>query len=350
MPLQAKKWLDSAILEDLSQVERILEQGVGSSLAVPQELSKKLVAAGGKRIRPYLMCLTHRSIAKSAITGPSPRGTLQDLYTLAAVAEWVHTATLFHDDVLDSSPTRREMPAAHTIHGNKVAILVGDFVYAEAFNLLMDRGLLAPSKALAVTIKRVVEGELVQHKMVLDRSLSEAEYHLIAQAKTASLFAWCTETGAWISGIEEYSVAREFGLALGHAFQMADDLIDTFEDGDVTTWCESAPPLPIVLAAKRSREVARLWSLIPQQDDPASLAKMMGELQSICREPKLIEDCLNMIESRLNDAQSKLQILGAVNDLSWAIGAIWQRALEGAALSRQSLQGFKDFELKFQER
>jgi hypothetical protein len=131
---------------------------------------------------------------------------------------------------------------------------------------------------------------------------------------------------------------------------MADDLIDTFEDGEVTSWCESAPPLPIVLAAKRSKEVARLWSLIPLQSDPASLAKMMGELQSICREPKLIEDCLNMIEARLNDAQSKLQILGAVNDLSWAIGAIWQRALEGAALSRQSLQGFKDFELKFQER
>jgi len=334
MPLEtASLSVDETLASDLVEVEKKLQSGVRSSLALPRELSERLVLAGGKRIRPLLMCLTYRSLkAERALL---ERASAADLHTLAAVAEWVHTATLFHDDVIDASPTRRQAPAAHILHGNKVSILVGDFVYAEAFSLLMDRGLLDPSRELASTIKSLVEGELLQHQVLGARSLDIREYDLIAQAKTASLFAWCTGTGAWVAGFPDFKIARAYGNDLGFAFQMADDLLDTYtfnpDSGnlkELTEWVESAPPLPVVLAAESFPKVNEIWNGLKAEPS------MVRELQSYCRNESVISRCSERMHAVLRSAEKHQSHLGQSESLKSALKIISDRAAEGIAAAK----------------
>ena len=340
--------LDQEALADLLQVEELLRKGVRSTESVPEELAERLVQSGGKRIRPYLTCLTYRSLLKQA-SKPKVRADLEDLWSLASVSEWVHTATLFHDDVLDASLTRRGSPSAHVTHGNKVAILVGDFVYAEAFALLMDRGLLEPSKQLASTVKSIVSGELIQHRVATDRSLSLVDYDKIARAKTGALFAWCTGTGAWMAGSTEISAAESFGRSLGYAFQMADDLIDTFEidaltasGGELLQWVESAPPLPLVIAAEISpsevrAQITQAWGECSRPHHALETQRqMVHKLQTFCRTELVLGECSKRVEQLLSEAEADLRKFGALEGLSWALATIGQRALEGIALGRLS--------------
>lgn len=321
---------DDALGRDLAHIEEKLAAGVRSSLTLPRELGDRLVKAGGKRIRPLLMCASYRSFQGRNL---SDRCTLEDLHTLAAVAEWVHTATLFHDDVLDASPTRRDLPSAHMLHGNKIAILVGDFVYAEAFSLLMDRGLMEPSRELASTIKKLVEGELLQCEIARNRELDFNDYLRVANAKTAALFSWCTGTGAWAAGSPLVAMAQDFGAKLGLAFQMADDLFDTYtltphqaQKAELVEWVESAPPLPLVLAGE---QVSQLWKPVEPNAD------RIAEMQRICRDPALVKRCLDEIESCLDTARGLLKIFGSHPILSTSIELIHARALEGVQLAQR---------------
>ncbi len=328
---------DDDLSVDLEDVEKKLLSGVRSSLHLPEVLADRLVRAGGKRIRPLLMCLTYRSL-KHSRQDLSDRASHSDLTTLAAVAEWVHTATLFHDDVIDASPTRREHPAAHVLHGNKVAILVGDFVYAEAFALLMERGLLDPSRELARTIKSLVEGELLQHSVYLQRSLSLDEYDRIAKAKTAALFAWCTATGAWVAGYPDSEKAYSFGSALGFAFQMADDLFDTYSidpdtaaSKEIEEWTESSPPFPIVMASQKFKEVSELWTALSPD------AQKIRRLQELCRDEEVLKNCRARINETLDYARSTLKNLGDSPQLRSAIEIIAKRADQAYGVAQPQL-------------
>jgi octaprenyl-diphosphate synthase len=319
---------------DLARVEAILEGGVRSNLDLPRELSQRLVLSGGKRIRPLLLCLARLSLARPGLT---PRAGDKEAHMLAAVAEWVHTATLFHDDVLDASPERRGQAAAQVLHGNKVAILVGDFVYAEAFARLMDCGLLECSKTLATTIQRLVEGELLQHRICLDRSCNTADYDRVAHAKTASLFGWCTGSGAWVAGVESFEAAGRYGEALGYAFQMADDLLDTFELNPhaadpslLKEWILSAPPLPVVLAASEIPAVAALWASLDAEADVLSQRRAISELQRLALDPRVVTACQARIRGALATADDCLRTLGAeASPLAEAAQWIRARAEQG---------------------
>ncbi len=321
------------VARDLESVEAKLRAGVRAEEALPRELADYLVASGGKRLRPMLMLLAFRGFRSAQ--GLKPRAELDDVHTLASVAEWVHTATLFHDDVLDASAERRGREAAQILHGNKTAILVGDFVYAEAFSLLMDRGLLFPSKSLATTMKTLVEGELLQHQLVLNRRFDLDVYDRIAKAKTASLFAWCTETGAWAAGLEDFGAAKIFGLELGFAFQMADDYFDTYGfdpktggDDALEEWCESAPPLAVCLAARESPRVAELWSTLLTRNE-AGRREQVAELLKHLRQRPLIEACQVRIRTSLEAADRALAQLGGNASLTEAASLIRDRAQQG---------------------
>lgn len=328
--------------QDLQAVEELLWNGVRSSAYVPRDLARELVRAGGKRIRPYLTCLSYRSFDgqkhKSRVT---PR----ELHTLAAVSEWVHTATLFHDDVLDASPVRRDKPSAHILHGNKTAILVGDFVYAEAFALLMDAGLLDPSRELASTIKTVVEGELLQHKVATERSVDFGDYTRICRAKTAALFGWCTETGCWAAGSELYPLAGDFGIRLGEAFQMADDLFDTFSIDPrtatpeiLTEWIESSAPLPVVLAAEEDPRVQSLWSDLALNQSVESKRTLVREILSFCRRETVVGRCLQNIRALLDEARDFQARLGDNPLLLHALELIQTRADLGAQSAKEAVK------------
>ena len=325
--------------QDLEAVESLLHAGVRSSLSLPRELSERLVASGGKRIRPLLVTLSYRSVHNS-LGSKMARATLTDLHQLAAVAEWVHMATLFHDDVLDHTHERRGQKTAHTIAGNKNAILVGDFVYAEAFALLMDRGLLVPSQKLAHTVKRLVEGELIQHRVCRERSAQMDDYIRIALSKTASLFAWCTETGAWAAGFEDPSVAFTAGLELGKAFQMADDLSDTFawdpetaHFSSVLEFADSAPPLPLVIAATEDKSVLEAWSKLDVNGNPDRLRREVVNLVHQLRRQSWIHASADRVQQSLAVATQALRQMQASESLLATvqlIGDLSERALESA--------------------
>jgi|GEM_PF-663967 len=326
---------------DLAAVEELLRGGVRSTQSLPRELGEYLVSSGGKRIRPLLMILTYRGFQGAKLTA---RLSPEDLHVLASVAEWTHTATLFHDDVLDASDKRRNKTAAHVLHGNKVAILVGDFVYAEAFALLMERGWLEPSRELATTIKTLVEGELLQYQVVKNRSLDMAEYERIARAKTAALFAWCTWTGAWGAGFGQPLVARDFGALLGYAFQMADDLFDTYSldaatasDAELVEWAESSPPLPVVQASLDNPEVRKLWTDLPLAQGSA-LREAIVRISDLCLETPVIDTCQRRINDALAEASAKLAQLGNPSSLAQAVALIRARGHEGLEVARTKSQ------------
>jgi octaprenyl-diphosphate synthase len=336
---------ETSASEDLLRVEEVLKTAIRSSTSAPRELGNRLIDAGGKRLRPFLVCLTFRSLSNSQKL--QARGTEEDLFHLAAVSELVHTATLFHDDVIDHSESRRGMTTAHILAGNKNAVLVGDFVYAEAFFVLMERGLLNPSKELAGTVKGLVDGELLQHAMSLERSLDRHSYEQVALAKTGTLFGWCTGTGAWLAGSEHFALAKEFGRTLGYAFQMADDLIDTYEiipqtasEADLLSWIDTAPPLPLVLAAEiedhhGNSVVASQWKRALNVA-PAERANLVHKLQEAARNSAVIRASLEKIQDALSSARKQLETLGLTTDLSWTIDRIWERAQQGAKLSEAS--------------
>lgn len=349
-PTNLGEFFEPRCLSDLAATEEILNQSVRSQLALPREVSTRLVSAGGKRIRPLLMSLVFRSLRR-AFPEISLRAPETALPLLGAVAEWVHTATLFHDDVLDASPTRRNLPAAHLIEGNKVAVLVGDFVYAEAFALLMDQGLLEPSQKLAHTVKSLVEGELMQHMAVNSRSLDRLSFEKITQAKTGALFAWCTGTGAWLAGMDNLEKTFELGTKLGIAFQIADDLLDTY-DIDPTTgsqavlqqWVESAPPLPLIVAsevldAPELKRLHDLWRDL-RSTESTSLNKIREDVHGILhllRLPQVLQKCEQEFTSRMGEAEAILREFRIEPDLKWATEAIKKRASAGLLLGGSAL-------------
>ncbi len=341
--------INSLCLMDLARTEELLAESVRSQLALPTEVASRLVSAGGKRIRPFLMSLIYRSLCKSQ-SSLNPRGDADHIPFLGAVAEWVHTATLFHDDVLDASPTRRNFPAAHLIEGNKVAVLVGDFVYAEAFALLMDRGLLEPSKNLAYTVKSLVEGELMQHLSVSNRTLNREQFEKITRAKTGALFAWCTGTGAWLAGIENLRPTFELGSTLGFAFQIADDLLDTFDmdpntanDALLRQWCESAPPLPLIVAAEvldtaESTELKDLWIALrpPEGISNEKMRRFIEQILNLLRRPRVLETCKIEFNNHMTQAENILNKFQIKKDLDWALEAIRHRADAGLNLALEN--------------
>jgi len=351
----SKTWLpaesEAAFLAaaDLQGVENVLKNAIRSSLPDPKALADRLILSGGKRLRPFLLSLTARSLSekiKSSQNISPPRASDEDLHHLGAVSELVHTATLFHDDVIDQSETRRNLTSTHILHGNKCAILVGDFVYAEAFFVLMERGLLEASRKLASTVKTIVEGELLQLQCAQTRSLKIDEYLQIATAKTASLFGWCTGTGAWVSGSPEFEKAEQFGLLLGLAFQMADDVIDCFEinpftaeEQELDSWFESAPPFPLIVATLQSGQSTMIESSWSQKFSSLSLLQKrecINSLQKMCANSVSLNHVLSQIKDVLFKADFLLSDLNIFKEMSWTTRSILARAEQGAALAQSA--------------
>lgn len=324
----------------LAAVEECLRARLSSSTPYPPELSERLLAAGGKRIRPLLLISTFESIKNSE--GISGRVRSEDLHQLGAVAELVHTATLFHDDVIDHSTERREMPTAQFLYGNKIAILVGDFVYAEAFARLMERAFLYPSQRLAKTIQQLVEGEILQHEIISKREFDREQLVQIAKLKTASLFAWCSETGAWATGRNDLlAEAFAFGHHLGLAFQLIDDVLDTLAASENLSeqFCRefvaSAPSFPMMMLCEHSQAHYDLWKKLPQESSEVQ-KEIITTLIEGCKDIALLRMSKDLISESLNLATDLAERLGKSETLMSLIAQLEVRAklaLEGRSLA-----------------
>lgn len=243
---------------DMVRVNALITARMQSEVAVIPALADHLIAAGGKRLRP-LLC-----VAAARLCGT--RG--DNHHRLAAAVEFIHTATLLHDDVVDSSSLRRGKVAAHLIWGAPSSVLVGDFLFARAFELMVETGSLRALDILSKASAVITQGEVLQLMKAFDLNLSQADYIEIISSKTAALFAAASESGAVSSGVAEDRVTAlyTYGLNLGLAFQIQDDVLDyqgSAADlgknaGD--DFAEGKSTLPLILAMHATRATdAPFW-------------------------------------------------------------------------------------------
>ncbi len=248
-------WLCALVTGDMTAVDRLIHERLGSAVPLIPDLARHLVDSGGKRLRPLL------TIAAARLNGY--RGT--DHLKLAAAVEFIHTSTLLHDDVVDVSGLRRGKIAANVVWGNKSSVLVGDYLFSRAFQLMVEVGDVDVLNVLANAAAVIAEGEVLQLRSANNLATTEEDYLRIIAAKTAALFAAAAEAGAMIAGgARDYVRAmRTYGHDLGIAFQLIDDTLDysgrqaqmgksvgdDFREGKVT--------LPVILAYSRAGETAK---------------------------------------------------------------------------------------------
>jgi octaprenyl-diphosphate synthase len=208
----------SIIAADMAQVDRVIARRLDSGVPLVSQVSQYIISAGGKRVRPALLLLTAGALGY--------QGTQH--HNLAAVVEFIHTATLLHDDVVDESTLRRGRPTANESFGNPASVLVGDFLYSRAFQMMVDSGEMRVMEILSEATNVIAEGEVLQLMNMHDASLDEAGYLRVIRSKTAKLFEASTRLAAVIaqSSPEVENACAEYGQALGTAFQVIDDVLD----------------------------------------------------------------------------------------------------------------------------
>jgi octaprenyl-diphosphate synthase len=249
--------MQALVSDDLAAVEILLEARAASPVAVIPNLSGYIVSAGGKRLRPMITLMAAHAVGKAN----------EATHALAAAVEFIHTATLLHDDVVDESNLRRGKPAAKQIWGNKASILVGDFLFARAFNLLVEANSLPILNKLATASTTIAEGEVRQLAAMSARDLPTEDYLAIIEAKTGALFEAAAETGAMSGGGDEAAAhaLALYGKNLGLAFQIIDDALDY---GGTTTvigksvgddFREGKITLPVIIARRRGEDEDRAF-------------------------------------------------------------------------------------------
>ena len=244
------------ISDDMRGMDAVIAQRLTSDVPLVSQVSRYIIAAGGKRLRPALLLLMCGALGY--------RG--DQRLNLAAVVEFIHTATLLHDDVVDESTLRRGRATANEAFGNPASVLVGDFLYSRAFQMMVDAGDMRVMQTLAEATNVIAEGEVQQLMNMHDASLSEDGYLLVIRSKTAKLFEASARLAALLaksSPLVEKSCA-DYGQALGTAFQVIDDVLDY--DGDVQEMGknlgddlrEGKATLPLIIAMQRATAPERV--------------------------------------------------------------------------------------------
>lgn len=202
----------------MRQVDRVIAERLDSGVPLVGSVSQYIIAAGGKRLRPALLLLCCGALG---YTG-------DQRFNMAAVVEFIHTATLLHDDVVDDSDLRRGNPTANAKFGNPASVLVGDFLYSRAFQMMVGAQSMRIMQVLADATNIIAEGEVLQLMNMHNAALDEAGYLQVIRSKTAKLFEASARVGAILSGatVELEEACAEYGQALGTAFQVIDDVLD----------------------------------------------------------------------------------------------------------------------------
>lgn len=268
------------VAADMERVNATILSRTGSEVTMIPEVANHLISSGGKRLRPML------TLAMANLTGYSGDGHIK----LAASVEFMHTATLLHDDVVDESDLRRGKTAARLLWGNEASVLVGDFLLGQAFKIMVDVGSLGCLRILSDAAAVIAEGEVMQLTTAKNTETTEDDYLAVIDAKTAALFAAAAEVGAVIANRPKSEAAglRSYGRNLGLAFQLVDDALDyhgeqsmlgksvgdDFREGKIT--------LPVVLCYRRGTSQERaFWQRTLQDGDVGEndLAEAMGLMQ-----------------------------------------------------------------------
>ncbi|WP_250624991.1 polyprenyl synthetase family protein [Pinirhizobacter soli] len=240
---------------DMAQVDALIRARLSSDVVLINQIADHIIASGGKRLRPMLHTLAARA---AGYTGDNHA-------KLAAIIEFIHTSTLLHDDVVDESDLRRGRKTANALWGNAASVLVGDFLYSRSFQLMVELDDMRIMRILADTTNTIAEGEVLQLLNIGNADVTEQAYLAVIERKTAVLFAAATELGGLLGGLPATEVAalRTYGMELGYAFQIADDLLDYLSDAGTLgknigdDLAEGKPTLPLIFAAERASEEDR---------------------------------------------------------------------------------------------
>lgn len=208
---------------DMAEVNATILKQLHSEVTLINELGHYIISGGGKRVRPMIAVLVARALSYQA----------QDHITIAALIEFIHTATLLHDDVVDESDMRRGKATANATFGNAASVLVGDFIYTRAFQMMTELGSLRILQVMSDAVNVIAEGEVLQLMNIHDPDISQASYMQVIYSKTARLFEAAAQCAAILADASEQqeTALRDYGRYLGTAFQLIDDVLDYSADG-----------------------------------------------------------------------------------------------------------------------
>lgn len=300
--------LTALVAADMGAVNHLIAQRTESRVALIPRLSQHIIAAGGKRLRPMF------TLACAKLCGYE--GTRH--HKLAACIEFIHTATLLHDDVVDASDLRRGRPSANAQFGNKPSVLVGDFLLSRAFQMMVEDGSIDVLRILSNASAVIAEGEVLQLTASYDTAMSEQAYLEIVRAKTAELFAAACRIGAVLAGrpAADEEALRTYGLNLGIAYQITDDVLDyaakqerlgkavgdDFREGKMT--------LPVILAFHRGNDAERkFWSRVMSSNDGHK--DDLAHAQDILRRHNALRGSLERARHYISIARDALGIFPA---------------------------------------
>jgi octaprenyl-diphosphate synthase len=302
--------IQTLLADDLEVTNQLITQQLVSDVPIIQTIAQHIIKSGGKRLRPLLVLLTAHYFGYQG----------SEHHELAAIIEFVHTATLLHDDVVDSSKLRRGQDTANQIWGNQVSVLVGDFLYSRAFQLLTQRSHIAVMKVLAHTTNAIAEGEVTQLVYRHDPTIDEKAYLEVIHRKTACLFSAAAQIGAILGNcsLEEQKILADYGLNLGMAFQIIDDLLDyTVNKSEMgknkgDDLAEGRTTLPLIYAMKHAdgKDTEVIRKAI-QNGDLAQLDQIVHTLLTTQAQDYTI----SVATEHANKARAALNSLGASNNL-----------------------------------
>ncbi len=302
--------IQALVKTDLEKTDQVLIDHLNSDVALINQMSNYIIGAGGKRLRPLLLLLCARATGYKG----------EHHHLMAAVIELIHTATLLHDDIVDESATRRGKNTANEVWGNAPSVLVGDFLYSRAFEMMVKPGSMDIMKILAKTTNEIAQGEVLQLLNCQNSSLTKEEYYQVIERKTAVLFQAATQIGGVLSAVnvEEELALKNYGLHLGNAFQIIDDVLDYQSDAQTMgkevgdDLAEGKTTLPMIYALENTSGA----------------------------EKQLLEDAINNA-----DNSNISQIIDILNKAK-AFDYTNSKAQESAQLAKQSLDLMPDSKYK----
>ncbi len=302
--------IQQLIQDDITKTDEVLVEHLSSDVALINQMSSYIVNAGGKRLRPLLLLLCARAT--------DYQGTHHHL--MAAVIELIHTATLLHDDIVDESELRRGKDTANEVWGNAASVLVGDFLYSRAFEMMIKPESMRIMTILSKATNEIAQGEVLQLLNCQNAALTEAEYYQVIERKTAVLFQAATQIGGILSEVDnaQEKALKDYGLYLGNAFQIIDDVLDYQSD-----------------AATMGKEVGDDLS-----EGKTTLPMIYALENTSGADKQLLEDAIN------NADNSKIQQVIAILQSVKAFEYTREQAQKSANLAKQSLSIIKDSEYK----
>ncbi len=250
-PSRIERFADVQALagHDMAAVDALIRSRLASDVVLINQIGEHIVGGGGKRLRPMLHVLAARAAGYDGVQHAQ----------LAAVIEFIHTSTLLHDDVVDESDLRRGRKTANAVWGNAASVLVGDFLYSRSFQMMVELDSMHVMRILADTTNRIAEGEVLQLLNIGNPDTTERAYLDVIERKTAVLFSAATRLGAVLANLprEQEDALARYGMDLGYAFQIADDVLDYASDAGTLgknigdDLAEGKPTLPLILAIER---------------------------------------------------------------------------------------------------